>query len=240
MTLWEVFHFEVGYQARRGWTWLYFAIPLVVNCLFTIDAYSSYIKPYHFNSPLLVAIMTLFASVTGMLATSALAGEAAARDVQTQMHLLLYTSPVGKRNYLGGRFLAAFALIALLMLIVEVTHLLSTIVPGAPSDLIGPMRPVVYIGAYVLVALPNAFIATALLFSMAILSRRAIASFIGLALVLVAALVGYQLVLTGRWEVAQILDPLGITVFTEIGNRLAEGQANTFSIVGYAPLLWHR
>ena len=41
---------------------------------------------------------------------TAVAGEAAARDVQTGMHSLTYTAPVNKIDYLGGRFLAAFVL----------------------------------------------------------------------------------------------------------------------------------
>ena len=48
----------------------------------------------------------------------AVAGSAAARDVQTRMHPLVYTTPISKADYLGGRFLAAFVLNALILLAV--------------------------------------------------------------------------------------------------------------------------
>ena len=48
----------------------------------------------------------------------AVAGGAAARDVQTRMHPLIYTTPISKADYLGGRFLAAFVLNALILLAV--------------------------------------------------------------------------------------------------------------------------
>ncbi len=50
-----------------------------------------------------------------LLEAEPLAAVAAARDVETRMHPLLYTSPVGKAAYLGGRFLAAFTLGALMI-----------------------------------------------------------------------------------------------------------------------------
>jgi hypothetical protein len=53
---------------------------------------------------------TLIGSLLWLLVVAAVAGEAAARDVRTRMHPLTYTAPVGEAEYLGGRFLAAFAL----------------------------------------------------------------------------------------------------------------------------------
>ena len=240
MTLWEVFRFEIAYQSRRAWTWAYFAVPLVVNILITINAYGSYGGHYVLNSPLLIAVFTLIASVTGLLATSAVAGESAARDVQVRMYAFVYTSPVGKTSYLGGRFLAAFVPNALLMLAVQVVHLLSTVAPTAPQELIGPFKLIGYLGAYLLIGLPNAFIATTLLFSLAVLSRRPIASFVGVALLLVAAVIAYQLMFGGRPLLAQALDPLGAVLFARILSTIADSQSDTFSVVSYTPLLLHR
>ncbi len=240
MRLREVARFEIVYQLRRVWTWLYFAVPLVVTLLFTVEAYDSYVTPYHFNSPLFVALLTLIGGVTGLLATSALAGEAAARDVQTQMHPLLYTSPVSKRDYLAGRFLAAFMMNAFMLLIVEIALLFFTVMPGAPTDLIGPIRPMAYVGAYFLVGLPNAFIGVAFLFCPAALSRRPIASFIALALLLLVSVVIYPFLLGGRTELAQYLEPMGVMLFADIFLKLADGQSNTFVVATYAPLFWNR
>ena len=239
MTFREIVRFEMAYQLRR-WTWIYLALPPLVNLLITIDAYTSYLTPYRFNSPLIVAGMTLIATVTGLLATSALAGEAAARDVQTRTHPFFYTSGISERNYLVGRFTAAFVLIALQMLAVEILLLLSAVVPGAPAELIGPIQPTAYFAAYFLIGLPNAFIGTALLFSIAALCRRPIASFIGVALMALMVVIVFPFMLDGQTELAQNFEPFGLIAFTDMALKLAVDQYDTFSIVTHAPLLWHR
>ena len=65
---------------------------------------------FFLNSPFVVAVVTVFGSLIWLLVAAAVAGETAARDVQTRMHPLTYTSPIRKAEYLGGRFLAAFLL----------------------------------------------------------------------------------------------------------------------------------
>ena len=46
------------------------------------------------------------------------------------MHPLVYTSPVSKTEYLGGRFLAALILNALILLGVQAGSLLAVYLPG--------------------------------------------------------------------------------------------------------------
>ena len=118
MKTWELFRFEVSYQARRPWIWLYFAVILLLTLQLTMEAYSGNAREggYAFNSPYVIAAMTVVASALGLLAAAALAGDAAARDVQVRMHPLVYTAPVDVGAYLGGRFLAAFVLDALVVL----------------------------------------------------------------------------------------------------------------------------
>ena len=77
------------------------------------------------NDPYFVASMTLLGSLMGLLIAPQLAGDAAARDVQTRMDPLFYTTPVGKAAYLRGRFLAAFILYAVVLLAVPLGLLLA-------------------------------------------------------------------------------------------------------------------
>ncbi len=80
-----------------------------------------------------------------VLVTAALAGDAATRDVQVRMEPLVYTTPVGKGAYLGGRLLAAFALNALVLLAVPAGLLLATFAPKMPPH--GPVAIVSQSGA---------------------------------------------------------------------------------------------
>src|SRR4051812_13128494 len=104
--------FEIGQQLRRPWTWLYFAALLAISFQIAIQGYTENARTggYFFNAPFVIASITVVASAMGLLVSAAFAGDAGARDTQTRMYPLVYTSPVGEGAYLGGRFLAAFAL----------------------------------------------------------------------------------------------------------------------------------
>ena len=109
-----------------------------------------------------VATVSVFSCLIWLLVASPMAGEAAARDVHTRMHPLAYTTSVSTTEYLGGRFLAAFALNALVLLGVQVGNLLAAHAPGIDPAILGPFRPAAYLAAYAFIALPNAFIVAAI------------------------------------------------------------------------------
>src|SRR5687768_12845198 len=107
MKLWEIFRFELTHQIRRGWPWLSLAVLvgftfLFVRVNFVADALYADIS---LNSPFLIAGATVFGGLIWLLVAAAVAGEAAARDTATGMYPLVYTLPVTKRDYIGGRFL---------------------------------------------------------------------------------------------------------------------------------------
>ena len=229
--VWEVFRFEVAYQARRVSTWLYPAVLLGFTILLATQAYIGKARSggYYFNGPFVVAEVTLVGSVLGLLLTTGLAGDAAGRDVATRMAPLVYTTPVGASAYLGGRFLAAFVLNALILVAVPAGLLIAALPVASEAGLVGPFRPAAYAGAYLLLAVPNAFVGTALSFSAATLSRRAVASYLGSVLLVFAAVLNWQLVAGrwGRWELATLLDPLGLTALSERSRVWTPSDKNT-------------
>src|SRR5262245_31237708 len=128
MKFWEILRFEFMYQARRVRTWLYFAVLFVV-------AYQ--LRNGVVNSPFAIAQETVLTGLLWMLMAPAVAGSAAARDVQTRMNPLVYTTPISKADYLGGRFLAAFVLNALLLLAVPLGMLATLLVAGVKAESVG-------------------------------------------------------------------------------------------------------
>ncbi|MEP7337616.1 MAG: hypothetical protein ABI977_07705 [Acidobacteriota bacterium] len=166
----EIFRFEFVYQARRVRTWLYFTVLFVVAYL---------LRNGVVNSPFAIAQETILTGLLWILMAPVVAGSAAARDVQTRMDSLIYTTPISKTDYLGGRFLAAVALNALILLAVPLGMLADFLGPGVKSEVVGPFPPAVYFSAYGVLTLPTAFIFTAVQFSLAALRRRAVVSYLG-------------------------------------------------------------
>jgi hypothetical protein len=234
MKLWETFRFEFAYQARRVSTWFYFALLLGLSFQMAREFFVAEAREgsYFLNAPFAVAQVTIVASMLSLLSLAAVAGGAAARDVETRMHPLLYTAPVGKLAYLGGRFLAAYTLGALFMAAIPFGLLAAAHLPGEHAELIGPLRPAAYASAYFLLALPNAFVAMALMFSAATLGRRGVASYLGGAFVFFAAVVSWQLVAAtlGHWGLAKLTDPLGLTLIGELSKVWTPAEKNALVV----------
>jgi hypothetical protein len=220
MKLRETIQFEIAYQARRPVTWLFFAVLAALVFQLTTEAHIEEAKgggsPVHV--PLVLAALTLFGGMMALLPIAAIAGEAAARDVMARITPLTYTAPVTKSTYLGGRFLAALALAALVSAAVPLGILLAVAASGLGSELLGRFRPAYYAGAWAFVGLPNVVVAAAFAFAVAARARRPAAGFIGSALLFVASLLCFMLLaLTlGEWRLAALLDPLALTTVLEL------------------------
>ena len=225
----EIFRFEFVYQARRVRTWLYFAVLFAVAYLLmrTAGAGDGVV-----NSPYSIAQETVLTGLLWVLMAPAVAGSAAARDVQTRMYPLVYTTPISKADYLGGRFLAAFVLNALILLAVPLGMLAALLFPGVDPEVVGSFRPAVYLSSYGLLALPTAFTFTAVQFSLAALKRRPIVSYLGSVLLFVtASSAGLATNVLHMPSLGKLLDPTcRINVLVLMADALTPLEKNTVLI----------
>ena len=247
MILWKIFSAEFAYQSGRISTWLYLAVLLAFTIgMKLLIATGDGVYP---NNTLHITGMTVIGGLIWLVMGASVAGEAAARDVQMRMHPLVYTTPVTKLNYLGGRFLAAFVVNALLVLALPVGVLLSFylpwsgILPGMDQEELLPFRPSAYLNVYFLIALPTAFVATALQFTFAALSRKVMTSYMASLLLAVFAQVMAVAMakLFGNWDLVKLLDPVGLAgiVSSELGTWTVT-EKNTRLITLEGMFLWNR
>ena len=223
MKLREIFRFEFVYQARRVRTWLYFAV---------LFAVAFQLRRGVVNSPFVIAQETILTGLLWVLMAPAVAGSAAARDAQTRMHPLVYTTPISKADYVGGRFLAAFVLNALILLAVPL-GMLAALLFGVKSETVGPFPPAVYFSAYGILALPTAFTFTAVQFSFAALKRRPVVSYLGSVLFFATVGIGAGLVtnVLQMPTLGKLLDPTcRLTVLVLMEDTLTPLEKNTVLI----------
>ncbi len=243
MPLGEILWFELSYQSRRVATWVYAAILLGATLLASGELAGDYARTTGStaNGPFIIAVMSLLFSTLGLMIGCGVAGDAAVRDVQARMAPLVYTAPVSKAAYLGGRFLAAFVLFAAILLTVPLGFMLLVVTAG-PSEIVGPFRAASYVDAYLFVVLPNAFVATAVLFSLAALGRRATLAYVGGLLLVSASAFAWTVVAgtSGRWDLAKLLDPLGATILAELSMTWTPAEWSTRAIDLGGALLWNR
>jgi ABC-2 type transport system permease protein len=244
MKLQKIFRFELAYQLRRLPTLLSFIAVGLVAFLFVRGNFlaDAMYADFYINSPFVIAVVTVFVCLFWLLVAAVVTGEVAARDPETRMDPLSYTTPVSKFAYLGGRFLAAIALHLGIMLAVPLGIMLSVYMPGVDAEVVGPFRPEAYLTAYCYIAIPNVFIGTAIQFTCATLSRRALASYLGSVLLFVVVYGGTLLMFYfgGRKEVAALLDAFGQLTILDVTLAWSTAQKSTqlISMEGY--LLWSR
>jgi ABC-2 type transport system permease protein len=228
---WEVFRFEFWHHARQRSTWIYAAVFLGFACV-TMTTFVSGARGTVFNAPLAIAGATIVASMFGLIVTMVLAGDVATRDAQTRMAALLHTAPLTKTAYLGGRFMSAFVINALLLAAVPAGIVLAGVMQPLAPERLGPFRPAAYLAAYVMLALPNAFVTTALLYSAAVLHRTAVASYVGALWLFVGPMLldGVLAEAMGRWELAKALDPFGMVTMRELVRIWTPAQKDTLLV----------
>jgi ABC-type transport system involved in multi-copper enzyme maturation permease subunit len=232
MTFGRIFLFEAAYQARRPATWLYLAASFfvgwsVIQGNYLDDARNGWML---LNAPLVVASTTVVGCLMWLFVGASVAGDAAARDVESGMHPLSYSAPVPKFDYLAGRFLAAYAINAVILLAAQAGMLLGMHWPDVEAEVLGPWRPVAFLLAFSMIALPNAFIATAMQFSFAALGRRPILSYFGSIMLFFASMGMAVFVATAlhQPQLARLLDPVGmISIVSSLSDTWSAAEHNT-------------
>lgn len=207
----EIFLFEIGYQLRRAWLWLVVAVIMVLVFIFMRDGSFSeaLYTEFFINGPFMVAMATVFGSLLWLLMAAFVAGEAASRDISTGMHPFVYTTPISKVTYLGGRFAAALVINLLILATVQVSIILAVYLPGVHPDSIGPFRTQALITAYFFISVPSAFAATALQFFLASKSGRPMAANLGSLMLFFTAFFIASLILF-RKSYGTLIDPIGV------------------------------
>ena len=118
-------------------------------------------------------------SVFFMFVTTSFVANAVLRDDETGFGPIIRSTGITRFEYVLGRFLGAFAIAALCMLVVPLATLLGSVMPWAPPAQIGPNRLVDHLYGYFLVALPNLFIHAAVFFALATITRSMMATYLG-------------------------------------------------------------
>ncbi|MBW3670868.1 MAG: hypothetical protein KY432_04270, partial [Acidobacteria bacterium] len=240
----EIVRFELVNQVRRGSLWFLFALflfPLIG--IITDSLMDARNHELVFNAPIFLAQHGLIMSTIGLLLMAVVAGDAATRDIQTRTEPLIHAAPLNRAVYVGGRFFGAFLTVAMMLVVIPLAQwLVPHFNPGVGAEVVGPVRIAAHLQTYFLLIVPNAFIGTALLFSLATLVRHLVGSYIGALIVFAAmqsslAFVGGRL---ERWDLASLLDPTGITALSVMSRSWSPLELNERLVGSDITLLWNR
>ncbi|HEY0931357.1 MAG TPA: hypothetical protein VGE27_15660, partial [Gemmatimonas sp.] len=234
MTLAEVFRFEVEYRLRQPSTWVYalvlFGVPFLM--MHAING-----SGQHLNAPLMIMNIAAVVGGLGMLVTAGVFGDSAARDVQTRMHSLFYTSPLRESHYLTGRCLGALVVNAVMLLGVPLGLMLAAVMPYMQAGKFGPVQPAAYAQTYLLVLLPNMVLIGVCMFAAAALMRQSLATYVGgIALWVLSKAAGEFTDALDNQTLSVLIDPFGSRA-VEVASRFWTPAETNVQLIGWTPLL---
>jgi ABC-type transport system involved in multi-copper enzyme maturation permease subunit len=131
------------------------------------------------NSPYEVISKYRMISCLFMFAAAVFVSNIVLRDDETAFGPILRSTGLSKFDYLIGRFLGAFAIVALCLTLVTPGIWIGSLVAGAGAEGIGPNRFGDHLYAYLLIALPNVLITASIFFALATLSRSMTGTYLG-------------------------------------------------------------
>lgn len=214
-----IVRWELRYYLRRVSTYVYFVIFAVISGLFMsvltgAIGHSAAIGTggkVVANAPSALARILPLMSLLGVSITAALAGNALFRDYDAGIDPLIYTSPLSKPAFLGGRFVGSVIVNALVLVGIAVGAILVCISPWAEKELLGPFELSAFVWPYLTHIYPNLLFTAAIFFALVALTRQMLPNYIGGVVLLIGYLLSASLLgnLDNKW-LASMLDPFGI------------------------------
>ncbi|HEY8683442.1 MAG TPA: hypothetical protein VIM06_09745, partial [Rhodanobacter sp.] len=179
------------------------------------------------NAPLvIVRLLSVLTFISMVFVTIFVAG-AALRDFDQRTDELLFTTPISRGAYLGGRFVAGYLAALAIMLTCVLGIALGSMMPWIDTVQLGPASWHGYLWAFGVIVVPDMLFIAALLFLLATTTRSLLATFIGVIVYIVLqAIAGLLARDVNNHFVAAMLDPLGTRTVALVTRYWSAYQSN--------------
>ena len=246
----RILAFEFSQRLRRISTYVYFLVFFALGFLFLLmsgGAFSGASVDFGtggrvlVTSPFALNLIIMYISFFGVVVSAALAGQAIFQDVENNTTAFLYTAPITKFDYLGGRFLGALAVQLVIFTSVGLGAWAGTLVPWLDPARVGPQSALAYLQPYFALVIPNLILTSAIFFALAALGRKMLPVYAGSVLLLIGYFVATQLSndLTTS-TLAAMVDPFGGNAVGRLTQYWTPFQRNTQLIPFTGVLVWNR
>lgn len=232
--MWKFIKHEWKFWLRSPMTWIFFGI----NAILVLGAVSSdsimiggSIGSIKKNAPFIIQFYYGIMSLICLLMTTAYMNATANRDFQYNMYQFVFSSPIKQTHYFFGKFIGAASISIIPLLGISLGALLAPMMPWSDPQRIGPVYWSGHINGLLCYAIPNTIITGAVLYSLAILYRSTIVSFIGAMgiLVLYGMAAGFTTDIEKEW-LSVLVDPFGFRPASIISKYFTVDEKNTRSI----------
>jgi aminopeptidase N len=232
--------FELRYQMRNPIFWIAVIVSAAMAFSVTISQGWMGRIGVHKNAPYAIAQVYVRLSLLYMFVSAAFVANVVVRDDETGFGQIVRATRISKSQYLFGRFAGAFLATPLSFLSVPVAIWIGTLMPGIDPDRIGLNQLSAYLVPYLSVALPNLFLGSALLFSVATMARSMMATYVGV----VAFLMLWAAATIGLWAnhgmLAAYVDPFGFAATHQATRYWTMDELDRLALPMDGLIFWNR
>ncbi|WP_188460790.1 M1 family aminopeptidase [Marivirga lumbricoides] len=242
--MWKFIKYEWKHWLTSPMLWIFFIIiTLLVFLAVSLDQVQigGGVGNVYKNAPSVIQNYYGVMSLLCLLMTTAFMNATANRDFSTGMHQFVFSSPIKKGHYFFGKFLGVLPIAIIPLLGVSLGALLGPLMPWVEPERYGPVVWGGHIQGILAFALPNTIIAGVILYSLAIIFKNNIVSFVGAMLILVFYVVsqGFTADIEKEW-LANILDPFGFQPFSTLTKYKTIDEKNLTATAVTGQLLINR
>ena len=188
--------FEIRYQLRNPVFWVAVAIFFLMGFGITASENVSIGTPggVHENAPYAIAISTAIFTIFYLFVVTAFVANAIVRDQTSGFAPIVRATAVTKSQIVLGRFLGGLIVAWLGYVAVPLGMWFGSMMPWVDPETIGPQKMSFYAWNFALFALPNIFLTSAVLFTLATTLRSMMASYIGAVVLVMGYLITSSIV----------------------------------------------
>ncbi len=235
--------FELRYQLKNPVFWvaglLFFLMTFGSVASDTIQIGST--ANVHVNSPSAITTTCLIFCIFFMFVATAFVANVVVRDDDTGFGPILRATRLRKADYLYGRFLGAFAAVAICFLFIPLAMIVGSAMPWVDVEKVGPLRLDAYAYAYVALVLPTLFLISAAFFALAAATRSMMATYVGVVAFMIVYLVAVALAAKPQFRtVMAYAEPFGLAAFGNATRYWTATERNTQLVPLAGGLLWNR
>lgn len=240
----KIISFEISYRFRRPATYIYFAILFLLSFLFvTTDAISlgGSTGNVFKNSPYTITQVISALMLFGTMIISAVMGVPVYRDFEYNFHEIMFTTPIKKIEYLGGRFIGSYITALFIFSGIIFGMLLGFIMPWVDKEQIGPFMLSAFLVPTLQFLLPNLFLLGAIFFSLGSLLRNQLVIFVqGIIFFILYLILDSASGDAESRPILSLLDPFGLTPAFYSTRYWTPAEKNLLTIPFESYLLWNR
>jgi len=224
---WEFFTFELKFRMKSLSTYVYFFLWFILS--FMAIAAEDFINTGNgkqlLNGPFSTTILYTFFTLFGAIVIAAIFGTSVLRDFQRDTFQLIFTKPITKFAYLGGRWAGSFVACVFAFSGMVVGEFLGTFAPWADQTRIVHGHLGWYLQPFFLIVVVQIFFLGSIFFMVAALSRKIFVVYVqGIALLIV------YFTMQAVFTATRSLEHFWSAIFDPVGLRLADAVARYWTV----------